>query len=209
MSLICKSLTIIVIIIGLTVLAGWKTDNQFLKAWSPHSVSMHYSTAISFILTSLCLFILSRKTVTKGYQYVGASFFSSLVIFIMGGQFLSAYFSEFVKFYFVHNDANIETGVVKGIPSMGTIGLFCLLNLRCLMILGEIKLDKLAHNLFLWITLSAIISSTFGHLFNIPSMYFYYPSFSSGMAINTTFCFFLLWLVFKCNKNLNERMFLE
>ena len=209
MNLICKGLPILIILISLSVLVGWSQGDKLLKSWLPERISMHYSTAICFILTSISMLILSRNKINKGYLYVATSFVSSIVIFIMGGQFLSAYFSDLIKFHIGGVVSDESSQVVNGIPSLGTITLFCMFNLRCLMILSESSMEKMAHNLFLWITLSGIVSAIFGHIFDIPALYFYYPNSSSGMAANTTFCFFLLWLVFKCNKNLNERMFLE
>lgn len=59
--MIQKTLSIVIMILGLTIMAGWVTKHDSLIQIAPHFAPMQFNTALGFFLSGLGLFYLSRN----------------------------------------------------------------------------------------------------------------------------------------------------
>lgn len=81
---ITRSLSLVVLLIGIVTIYGWVFNVPVFKSVIPDSISMKFNTALCFILLGISLFILSDKEVNNKWRaFAYALTFIVLLISLM------------------------------------------------------------------------------------------------------------------------------
>lgn len=120
----------IVSLAGLMVMAGWVWDVSVLKSILPHWVTMKFSTAFSFFLSGIILFLLARFMKGEALAQILLLIPSLVVLFLMGTLLLSS-FSDIrtgVEDLFMREAEGAARSVAPGRPSVVTMVCFILMS---------------------------------------------------------------------------------
>lgn len=196
----------IVMIAGSVTLVGWLLDIPILETVLPGAVSMKISTASSFVLCAMMLF-LSRKAQEHEMSGIGAMFFGVQAFTWHGGILLQ----QMTKLPMGFGGASgSETmSVAPGIPSLATS--FCFLLIVASSILNlppayheplknvwairiskaQLKLRRIFRIAPAVVGLIGAIA-ILGYVVEEPRLYWHSPGTSTAMAIHTAVAFILL-----------------
>src|SRR5882672_4089447 len=83
------SATIITILLGISVIVGWITHDDFLRSIVPGAVKMKFNVALNFIFSSIVLLLYHFGTKNRLQQLI--TIFLCIIIFITGFLTLSEY----------------------------------------------------------------------------------------------------------------------
>ena len=184
--------------IGLVVMFGWFANVDLLKSILPNWTSMKFSTALSFLMTGIIIYLLAEQRHTN----------SDLAKILIPAPIVVILF--FMVTFLVSNVSGITTGienilvtehnaagtVVPGRPSITTMINFILIVITSLYLLIS---QKSRQKFVTGIGLILLANSTFailGYITNLQSMRYEVGNFSSGMAIHTAFTFMIVGIAF-------------
>lgn len=190
-----KLLSLIVVLSGALVLAGWVFDIPVLKSISPAWISMKFDTALVFLLSGFTLYYIARAEEGAYDLAQVAIFITTLIIMLfMGVLFFSTLFGIHTgaeDLFFKEGQDTVKT-VVPGRPSVPTMVNFLLIALAG--ILTMIKAQSLQFRLRLIGGLVVLIGliAVFGYILNVPVLYYYIAGINSAMALHTAVLFILL-----------------
>jgi len=187
-----RLLAIIIGTLGLVVIFGWVFDIGALKSILPSSVTMKFSTAVSFMMTGTIIYLLNDSK-KKNSEWARVLIPSPIMViaFYMMTLLVSSLFGTHsgIENLFEREGDGAIASTSPGIPSIFTMILFLLVDLASLLVLLERK-DR---NIFM---IGAIIStiSTIaitGYVINVPILYYNIDNFSTAMALHTSIAFML------------------
>lgn len=171
---------LLVILIGLAILMGWKLDSQLLK-FAFGNVTMKIETAVSFVVAGAMTFFSEPKG-QRGIVWGSAS----AVALIMSNTY-NAYYGYFHRTTFgAEIDAEALT-VIPGLGSVATMGTFMLLGLAGLISFHRRRPDWIRYAGYVSMTVGII--AMFGYILEAPVLYFYWPEVSTAMAKHTAVLF--------------------
>ncbi len=159
---------------GAVVVAAWLNGWDDLLSALPGAVTMKFMTAMLFIICSVGLAMRARS------RDVAWTMAAALVLLVCGSLF--AQFGTGTQFY-AGNDSASYT-VAPGQPSIGTLVAFGLVGLGLL--------DVFKASLLSAALLAVSLVALFGYLIGEPVLYYYWPRWSTGMAIHTATFFAML-----------------
>ena len=185
---IAESCSLILILLGVTVIAGWAFDIDALKTVLPHRVSMKANTAIGFLTCGLALSgIIQQTRRSSMWARVLAAF-----AFLLG----SLTIVEFTFSVKLHIDELLFSDPVQiinpGRPSMITAIAFTLASLSLLLLSGSEQDRRLSLAPTLLLT-GISFASMIGYLYGVPVLYGSFSNVNS-MALHTGVGFLILAL---------------
>lgn len=201
-----KIISLFVALVGLLVIIGWIFDIYFFKTIIPATISMKFTTAISFIASSILLFFATESLENrKDYSAVFLPISILVIVLIILPLFVSQFFNltTGIEDLFISDQNSIETEF-QGRPAITTMINFLLIVLSGLYILSNSK--KLISNLK-WLGTAILINSVsalFGYILNYPFLYTLFPDYSNAIAIPTAFLFVLIGYALFLLGNKNE-----
>ena len=172
------------LLIALSGLVGWAADFAWLTQWGFASVTMKPVTCVCFLTSAFGVLAL-----TKGWRTLAFSAGSHTIIVMLATLF--GFNAASVPILAEQPDLALES-VAPGIPSLGTVFLFALLggNICFRSLSTATHKDNSAVSKYIGqicVGLASVAIS--GHLFSIPSLYYYIPQISTGLARPTAFLF--------------------
>ncbi len=186
---------IIISLAGLLVMAGWFFNIGLLKSILPVWVTMKFSTALSFFLCGIELYLIARfQKQERDFALVFLPIISMAIFLLMSSLIASTVIgiSVGVEDFFVKESTQALGSVVPGRPSVATMINFILIASAGILISFSfnnlIKLIKILGVAVCLVGLSAL----FGYISNHPWLYFSITGRSSGMAVHTAILF-VLW----------------
>jgi len=186
----------VVIMIGLVVMIGWFTDDDALKRLNPDWVTMKFSTATSFFVSGMVVFLINESR-NKNSEASKIIIFAPLIVvlFFMATLLVSTISgtSTGVSSLFVKEEASAAVQSVKaGTPSVGTM-------INFILIIGAGFTYLLAHpkhrkylSISGAIILALAIIALIGYAIDSPPLYYQVEGASGAMALHTAIAFALL-----------------
>ncbi len=194
-----KVLAVIVGISGVLVMIGWIFDIGFLKSILPIWVTMKFSTALSFFLSGITLFFITRS-VEKATTYASVILAGAMsVIFLLMATLLISNITGtstgFEDLFVEESEGAVKT-TVPGRPSVGTM-----INFILVAVSGYITLfdpQQLKLKLSIIGRIIAVIGgiALIGYFINTPILYYTIEGWSTAMAIHTAILFVILGVGF-------------
>jgi len=196
---IVRILSAVVIIIGLVVIIGWSLDIDTLKSIIPDSVTMKFSTAVSFLMSGITIMLMNEWR-NNNSEFSRIFLFAPLIIisFFMATLLVTTIMGTTtgVSNLFVQDDSGAIGTIKAGTPSVGTM-----INFILIITVGFISLllVQFAENKFkkFAIILGGIvlvlgIIALLGYVIEEPALYYQIAGFSGAMAIHTAIAFCLI-----------------
>jgi len=193
---IARIISGIVIVIGLIVMIGWFTDDDALKRLNPDWVTMKFSTAASFLVSGMVVFLINESR-NKNSEVSRIIIFAPLIVvlFFMATLLVSTITGTTtgVSSLFVKEEASAALHSVQaGTPSVGTM-------INFLFIIGvgfTFLLVHPKHRKYLTISGAVILSfaiiALVGYAIDSPPLYYEIEGTSGAMAVHTAIAFALL-----------------
>lgn len=186
-----KCLAAFIAAAGLAVMAGWLFDIDALKYLSPDQIGMKFTTAFSFVISSISLYFIVRAR-EGGFEtaQVALSVTSFILAILMGMLFFSVIFGidTGVESLFVHDPGDAKC-VVPGMPSIPTMIGFLLIAAAGVVVIVNPS-GVLAGLKTIGIAVGVIgASAVAGYVFNLPPLYYYIAGVNSAMALATALLF--------------------
>ncbi|WP_020212718.1 sensor histidine kinase [Flavobacterium rivuli] len=178
---------IFVIFIAVTVMTGWLLHLDAIQSLLPGHISMHFNSAICFILLSVALLLYVKYRNRGGHRLTGVL---SLIVFLVG----ATTFSQKI----LHSDLGIDYLFFKNHNNPYYPGKMSPLTALCLAImsistfgisLNTNKYKTVCQFLFHFVSVVAFIV-LIGYLYNVPSLY--NLSYYTTMACHTAVALLLL-----------------
>lgn len=195
---VIRLISFTIFIVSVVVMFGWVTNLPYLTNLTTQFIPMKFVTALSFLLASVCLFIMSHpKKDRENFFSLTLLIAASLLIFLfMATIFLSNILkvSTGLENLFVQEASATNLFSAPGQPSLYTILSFSLFSFACLVYISS-RSDKkrLIQIISLPIIFISVIS-VIGFVLDLPVLYSVWPGFSVAIALNTAFLFGLLGL---------------
>lgn len=182
--------------IGLTVLLGWHNNIGLLLNINPEWVTMKPSTAFGFQLSGI-IFMCIEPTLShtsKKCEFCvmlcSCILLSNMWLIGMQGLFRVSLGLEDLIFKESVDQAILS--VAPGIPSVGTILLFIIVSsIGICAFFNTENFYKRSFKLSIVLVILSVIALV-GYVFDVKTLYFYIPKFSTAMAVHTAFCFMIL-----------------
>ncbi len=184
---IAKILAIIVFGVGVLVTIGWIFNIPILEEVLPNTVSMKFSSAVSFICSGIILYFISK--IQDGKLGLGeiAIAASGMVIFLLMVTLLVSSLTGIytgVERLFVSEIHDEHTAVMGRPPLPSMINFVGIVLAGIFSLSNYVKFKKFSF----WIGLGVLVSggtSIIGHATNLSFLYYYVPGWDSGMAFHT------------------------
>jgi len=192
------------ICIGLLVCIGWILDIPSLKSFLPNSVTMKFSTAVSFIFSGITIYFISKYNEGKtGIAQIVVPI-SGFIIFLFMATLLTANvvgITSGIEQLFVRESNEAIKTSSPGMPSIPTIVNFILIIIAGMFAFSESKLLRKLITLIGYVVLAIGIIAIVGYVINQPSLYYYIDNVSSAMAIHTSILFISLGIALILSRN--------
>jgi len=192
---IVKVLAGIVIITGIIVMLGWFLDIAVLKSILPNWVTMKFTTALSFFLSGIVLFLIAKHN--ERYNETAeimlpilALIILMIMVTLLASSFLSIHTG--IEDLFVKEAEGAVKTTTPGRPSMGTMVDFILIALAGMLFAFEPKNMK---KYFGKIGIAIGIiggAGILGYIINEPLLYYTIEGWSTAMALHTAILFTLI-----------------
>ena len=196
--LICIFTTLVAVL----VIFGWLLDISFLKTLLPGAITMKFSTALSFLSSSTCLWFIYRQEMYESTWADVVIPVTTLSIMILMGVILFSIIFGFTTGFddlFVEPTAESLFSNTPGRPSLATmISFFSIAAMAMASMSGESWKFRVRFYLFLGlgVSLTGAVALT-GYALGMPLLYYAYLGVSNAMAIHTAGLFFLMGVGFQ------------
>lgn len=184
---------------GLLVIAGWIAHVDFLVRVFPGFVSMQASTAITFMLSGITIYLIAESLEEKREM---AQLFlpltTLLILLLMTTLLVSVIFriqTGIENFLFVEDIQSVP-GLYPSHPSVVTIVDFILVAFAGILVLFQSKQTKMFLRIVGSILCFTGVLAVMGYGFQQPLLYFYHLHWSNGMALHTALLFFIIGVSF-------------
>jgi PAS domain S-box-containing protein len=181
---------IFVIFIAMMDIAGWVLNVQALTSLLPGHISMHFNTAICFVLLSIALLLHNK------YQHRGGHMLTGLLALIILASGISTVIQDIIFYnkgiasmFVSYTNSNL---IANSHDRMSPLNAICF----CLMAVGTfgISINTLRYRVICQYTFHVVTLISFivilGYVYNVPSLY--RLSFFTTMAFCTATAFLLL-----------------
>jgi hypothetical protein len=195
-----KIIGLIVVIAGMLVIVGWVFDISVLKSILPQFVTMKFTTAISFVLCGVALY-LTQRVVQKGGEWESLLllFIEFMVTLLMATLIISVILGLSVgpENLFIKEAPGAVRTTAPGRPAIVTMVDFILLVAAGALSLLQKKQTMFfsMHFLGAAVAVSGIVAIA-GYIADIPALYYDISKMSSAMALHTAVLFVLLGVGF-------------
>jgi hypothetical protein len=185
----------VVVLAGLTVMAGWFFDVPALKSILSVWVTMKFTTAVCFTLSGFILWSIACEIKERECLAQVILPISTLCLFLIMFTLLASSLLGIrtgIEDLFIKENANAVNTSIPGRPSIVTMFAFCLVAAGGTITL--LKPKKLKRILTVLGASVALIGSVgvLGYLFGVPALYYSVKGLSSAMACHTAILFLLL-----------------
>ncbi len=197
---IAKRLSLLVIVGGILVIAGWMLDIGVLTSISPVWRSMRIITAVGFILAGATVYFIARALEGEfDMAQVALCITSFTLVLLMGVSLFSTVFGlSGVEDLFIRKAASEGKTIILGRPSLLAIYNFLLVAAAAVMVMWKIgKLQPKLQIIGLMIGLIGAIA-ILGYIINVPVLYHFMQGKGSAMACPTAVLFVLLGSALLC-----------
>jgi len=205
-----KILSIIVTAVGIMVMIGWVFDIPILTSILPQWVTMKFSTALSFFLSGVTLYLIAM--VFSGKKEIARAVLpipTLLILLLMATLLVSVFVGirTGIEDLFVKEAEGAVKTTTPGRPSAGTMFDFILISVAG--ILTMYNAGKFKNTVFgIGFAVLAVGGvGVLGYIINAPILYYTISGWSTAMALHTAILFVLLGvglvLVGKGNSNKN------
>lgn len=180
--------------VGFVVMIGWIFNIGILKSILPIWVSMKFTTALSFSLSGIILYLI--QSMLNGNQEIPSLILPVpvLLIFLLMGTLLISNLLGMrtgIEDLFVQDSADAVKTTVPGRPSLGTLVNFNLIAVAGLMVIYQANRIVILHWLG-WVILGIGGIAILGYLLNTPVLYYFIGGWSTAMAFHTALLFVLV-----------------
>lgn len=192
---VSKGLAIFVVIAGAIVMLGWIFDIGILKSILPGWISMKFSTALSFVLSGIILYLIAMSL--ESGSGVAQAFLpvAVLIILLMMVSQLAATFLGLrlgIEELFIKEAKGTVRSVVPGRPSVPTMVSFILIAAAGMLTMLNLANLKSKLRFLGWIIMIIGTVAVLGYLVNAPLLYYYIEGKNSAMAFHTAILFALI-----------------
>jgi hypothetical protein len=192
---IAKILAAIIVVVGTMVMIGWFIGIPALTSILPQWVTMKFSTALSFALSGVILYIVSsleneRSTLAESVLLICSLAISTLMVVLLISIVLG--FRSGIENLFVRETEGAVKTTTPGRPSVGTMVNFIVI--ATIGILGIINSEKYKKQLLIvgWLVGVIGVAAVVGYIINLPLLYYTVEGVSTAMAFHTALLFTLL-----------------
>lgn len=202
---IIKTLAVIVMLGGAVGVYGWVFGIDFLKSISPSFVTMKLSTALSFILSGLILYLLPGLIRNKSpWPWVIMPGAVLIILLLMTTLLASSIFgiSTGLESLIIPEEKTAIRTLVPGIPSLMTMADFILIafaGLAALFLTAWLPRMLKAAGMILAVT--GLVAEV-GYVTGVQYLYYQVNGVSTAMAIHTAFLFIILGAGFLLSERL-------
>jgi len=204
--ILVRFLSLIVVIAGVLVILGWIFDIQTLKSVLPQFVTMKLTTAFSFILSAIGLYM-TTKNIKRGSNINGLVliFVNFLLILIMTLLVISVFFgikTGFEDLFISESPGTINT-IVPGRPAIVSMINFIIIAIIGLSFLfNQLNMFRFRQLMSMVVVIIAIIAIV-GYIIGNPILYYHTGGVSTAVALNTAILFVILGVGFFVSNNKN------
>jgi hypothetical protein len=196
-----KVLSLVVVLAGISVMAGWIFDIGILKSISPAWVSMKFDTAFAFVVSGITLYFIVRAVEGEfDKAQVALSITSLIIILLMGTLFFSALLEIHTgaEDLVIREPAGTVKTVTPGQPSIPTMLNFILI--AAAGILTTMHPVNLRPKLrIIGIVIGSIgVLAVAGYVIDKPVLYYFVEGMNSAIACHTAALFIVLGIGFIC-----------
>lgn len=190
-----RILSIVTGLIGLIVILGWIFGIDALESLVPNTVTMKFTTAVSFLMSGIMLYMINESR-SKNSELAKILLPAPImiVLFYMVTLLVSTLtrIPSGIEFPFLLGKDGDVGSLLPGVPSVATMISFLLIVSAS--ILSLLRYEKQGREILVIGAIICAISVTalLGYAVNVPSMYYMIPEISSAMAIHTAITFFLV-----------------
>lgn len=182
----------LVFIAAISVIIGWIFDITLLKSILPGFVTMKFSTALAFLISSIILLGISqifgqlelKNKITIFCSIILFGFMSYILITSIVG------INSIIENLIIKEASGAVMTTRPGLPSTATMINFVLIALSGLFAFSVYK-NKILKLFGIAISILGI-SSILGYILDKPALYFYFKGVSSAMALHTAILFVLI-----------------
>src|SRR6185312_6563114 len=186
-------------LIGLTVMLGWIFGIDVLELLVSNTVTMKFSTAVSFLMSGIMLYLLNES---KSKNSELARMLLPAPIMVVMFYMITLLVSTFTRIpsgiedLFVMEKSGAVGSLLPGVPSVAAMISFLLIVSTS--ILSLLRYEKQGREIPIIGGIICAISATalLGYAANVSLMYYMIPGISSGMAILTAITFLLIGITF-------------
>lgn len=189
--------------VGFLAMFGWLFDVEFLRQWLAGTISMKFTTAVSFFVTGFLLFFLIKLRHVESVEYAQLVVFNaSLALFLlMGTLLLSIVFGveTGIELLIAEEKAPAVATLFLGLPSLMTMIAFDLIALAGFLSVFEID-GRIIFGLGVVVFLIGLVAVV-GYATGVHGLYYDFPEVTNPIAVSTAFLFVLAGLalcVFGC-----------
>lgn len=198
---IAKAISIVAAVTAIIVIIGWIFDIGILKSVSAAWVSMKFDTAVSFLLSGIILYFISKAFEGDfDRAQVVISIASFVLIMLMGTLFFSALMGVHTgtEDIFVKETVMAPMTAAPGRPSVPTMFNFVLIAIAGIVTMLRSSKLKSIFRIIGFIVGAIGISAIAGYSLNLPALYYFVEGLNSAMAIHTAVLFVLLGIGIIC-----------
>ncbi len=191
---LAKVLSLVVILTGIAVMIGWIFDIAPLKSMLPIWVTMKFTTAFSFFLSGITLFVIAGSLERQSVATQLVLPLTSLMLLLLMGTLLASVFlcvRTGIEDLFVREEGVVKT-MILGQPSAGTMINFILMATSGLLTLLAIENLILKLKCIGWVVSFIGTVAILGYLIDRPFLYYSIQDWSTAMAFHTAALFVLL-----------------
>lgn len=194
-SLIAKVLAFIVSICGAMVMLGWFLDIEVLRSILPQWVTMKFLTALSFFLSGISLYFITRTLEIRSELAQIVLVFTTFLIFFIMTILLVSFFLDIqtgIENLFVREQEDAAYTTKPGMPSIGTIISFLLVAFAGFLNLFDLKkIGQKIHFISIIILIMSGIA-IIGYIISEPLLYYSIEGYSTAMALHTAILFTMI-----------------
>lgn len=179
-----------VLALGFLVCLGWALGVESFKSVVPGLVTMKLATALSFVLCGIgCVFATKERW---AYDSLAVGIIGTSAVAVLSIMLVLALNLHELEF---QGDSNVQT-VKPGEPSFGTMIGFVLVSFGMLSLPfnGTGRFATFRRVLGPIVSILGVVALV-GYALGLPSMYYYWPDRSTGMAVHTSVGFVALGYV--------------
>jgi len=196
---IVRILAIIVMLVAISVIIGWFFNIPILTSILPQWVTMKFTTALSFLMSAIILYIVSKYKKEESDIAQIILLVSAMIVFLIMGILLLSIFTDIrtgIEDLFIQESEDAVKTTVPGRPSAGTMVNFIIISIAgILAMFNPANLKKYLLG-FGWIISVVGVLAVLGYIIDVPLLYYTLEGWSTAMAFHTAVLFTLLGMGF-------------
>ena len=190
-----KLLSLIVMLAGIMVMLGWILDISILKSILLGWVTMKFSTALSFVLSGIILYLIAMSLESgSGVAQVFLPVAVLIILLIMLSHLVAAFLGLRlgIEELFIKEAKGTVRSVMPGRPSVPTMVSFVLIAAAGMLTMLNLANLKSKLRFLGWIIMIIGMVAVLGYVVNAPLLYYYIEGKNAAMAFHTAILFALI-----------------